>query len=163
ALAEHRDPREARLEPLEREPLEQRVLVVHRGAPFVVVVRGVQRVAVPEAAAEHGGRVERGAGGGGLGHAAGLAHGTDTRPPRPAGPGRGGTPCPGRGLGAARRAARRAAGHRAWRAPRQPPARSTSSAMPSRISVVPKSSASSSPWLAPSPASVNTPAATARA
>ena len=49
-LAQHRDPRQARLERLERQALEQRRLAVHGHAPLVVVVRLVQRVAVTETA-----------------------------------------------------------------------------------------------------------------
>src|SRR3954470_10438372 len=53
ALAQDRDPREARLERLERHALEQPTLVGDRPAPLLVVVALVERVAVAEAA-RHG-------------------------------------------------------------------------------------------------------------
>src|SRR4051794_5502169 len=53
ALAQDRDPREARLERLERHALEEPALVGDRPAPLLVVVALVERVAVAEAA-RHG-------------------------------------------------------------------------------------------------------------
>ena len=45
ALAQDRQPRQARLEALEAQLLEQPPIVVDRMAPLVVVVRAIQRVA----------------------------------------------------------------------------------------------------------------------
>ena len=58
-LAQDRDPGEPGLERLEREPLVQGVLAVHRPAPLLVVVLLVDGVAVAEAAAGARGRRTR--------------------------------------------------------------------------------------------------------
>jgi hypothetical protein len=50
ALAQDRDPREARLEGLEADPLVQAALVDDRTPPLLVVVAGVQRVTRAETA-----------------------------------------------------------------------------------------------------------------
>src|SRR5207248_8477461 len=44
ALAQDRDPRETRLEPLETEALVQPALVAHRASPLLVVVGDVERI-----------------------------------------------------------------------------------------------------------------------
>ena len=50
ALAQDREPRQARLEPLEAQPLVDAALVADRPPPLVVVVGGVEGVAPAEAA-----------------------------------------------------------------------------------------------------------------
>ena len=54
ALAENRDPREARLEPLEAQALVEATLVAHRAPPLLVVVGDVRRIARRPAADRFG-------------------------------------------------------------------------------------------------------------
>ena len=63
ALAQDRDPRQAGLEAVEDELLEQRAVVPFRHAPFLVVIGEIERVdARPRAATQPVGVDERGAG-----------------------------------------------------------------------------------------------------